>query len=199
MNDLRKWPCVIFWLLLIALYSYWTWTSQLNDFGGDSAVYLLTAQHWSFFGETNPAASQFAAATSFPPLYPLLLAVFAAGNAWLLAHQVTALCGVGSLFVLWRCLRVAEVPLVDSLVAIALLALVPGFYLQALYIHSEFLFLLFNSICLYAVSRLERETRVSFIVIASLSAAAAYLTRSIGWLRHWLYMFWCVARSENGW
>ena len=94
MNDLRKWPCVIFWLLLITLYSYWTWTTQLNDFGGDSAVYLLTAQHWSLFGETNPAAKQFVAATSFPPLYPLLLAFFAAGNAWLLAHQVTALCGV---------------------------------------------------------------------------------------------------------
>ena len=200
MNDLRKWPCIIFWLLLIALYSYWTWTSQLNDFGGDSAVYLLTAQHWSFFGETNPAASQFAAATSFPPLYPLLLAVFAAGNAWLIAHQVTAFCGVGSLFVLWRCLRVAEVPLVDSLAAIALLALVPGFYLQALYIHSEFLFLLFTSICLYAVSRLEREARVSFIVLASLSATAAYLTRSVGLsMVAALVVYVLVRRSKREW
>lgn len=180
MYDIKKWPCILFWGAMFALYSFWTWTHQLNDFGGDSAVYLLTAQHWSFFGQTNVAAAQFASATSFPPLYPILLTVFSAGDAWLRAHLVTAFCGVAALFVLWRCLRIVEIPLVDSLVSVALIALVPGFYSQALYIHSEFLFLLFISICLYAVSRLEREGKVSFIVLASLSATAAYLTRNVG-------------------
>lgn len=180
MYDIKKWLCILFWGAMVALYSFWTWTHQLNDFGGDSAVYLLTAQHWSFFGQTNVAAAQFAVSSSFPPLYPLLLAVFSAGDAWLLAHQITAFCGVAALFVLWRCLRIAEIPLVDSLVSVVLIALVPGFYSQALYIHSEFLFLLFISICLYAISRLERDGKVSFIVLASLSATAAYLTRSVG-------------------
>ena len=180
MSDIRKWPCILFWVLLAALYSYWAWTPQLNDFGGDSAVYLLTAQHWSLFGDTNPAAAQFASATSFPPLYPLLLAVFSAGRAWLLAHQITAFCAVVALFVLWRYLRFAEFPLVDSLIAVAIVALIPGFYFQALYIRSEFLFLLFVSICLYSVSRLERESKLVFIVAASLAATAACLTRSVG-------------------
>jgi hypothetical protein len=64
MNNVKKWSCVAFWVALFTLYSYWTWTSQLNDFGGDSAVYLLTAQHWSLWGEVNPAAAYFALTTS---------------------------------------------------------------------------------------------------------------------------------------
>ena len=68
----------------------------------------------------------------------------------------------------------------DSLFAVAVLAAVPGFYSQALYIHSEFLFLLFVSICLYAVLLLEREAKPSFVVLAALAASGAYLTRTIG-------------------
>ena len=180
MNNIEKWSAAVFWLFLCALYSFWAWTPQLNDFGGDSAIYLLTAQHWSFFGGTNPAAGQFAASTTYPPLYPLLLALFSAGRAWLLAHQITALCGVAALFVFWRCLRVAGLPFIDSLIAIALIALVPGVYLQALFIHSEFLFLLFVSICLYAVFRLEQKGSVNLVALASLAAAGAFLTRTVG-------------------
>lgn len=180
MDDIKKWPSSLFWISLCTVYSYWTWTSQLNDFGGDSAVYLLTAQHWSPFTNQNPAASQFATASTYPPLYPLLLALFSAGDAWLVAHQVTAFCGVATLFVLWRCLRVSGLPMADSLIAVAVLATIPGFYLQALYIHSEFLFMFFVSICIYAVCLLEREAKPMYIVIASLAAAGAYLTRSVG-------------------
>lgn len=180
MNDIRKWQCILFWGLLTALYSHWTWTPQLNDFGGDSAVYLLTAQHWTYPGSTNPAAAQFASATSFPPLYPFLLSLFSAGGALLLAHQITVLCAVGALFLLWRYLRASDFPLIDSLVAVALIAITPGVYSQALYIQSEFLFLLFVCLCLYAVTRLEREKSFVFVVAASLAAACACLTRSIG-------------------
>lgn len=180
MNDIRKWPCIIFWVLLYALYADWTWSYQLNDLGGDSAVYLLTAQHWSPFGITNPAAAQFASATSFPPLYPLLLALFAGGHSWLIAHQLTTMCGIASLFFLWRCLRVSGFPFSDSLIAVAVIALIPGFYLQALFIHSEFLFLLFVSICLYSVLLLEKSGGVGLVVLASLAAAGACLTRSVG-------------------
>ena len=166
--------------MLCVLASSWTWTHQLNGFGGDSAEYLLIAQRFSFFGDSNPAASQFASATSYPPLYPLLLALFSNGQNWLLAHQVTAFCGVAALFVLWHQLRVENCPLIDSLVVVGVIVLVPGFYSQALYIHSEFLFLLFVCLCLYAVSRLERETKLVFVVMASLAATGAYCTRTIG-------------------
>lgn len=180
MKDMNKWLCMLFWVLLCALYSYWAWTPQLNDFGGDSAVYLLTAQHWSFFSNTNPAAAQFASTTIYPPVYPLLLALFSAGQSWLIAHQITAFCGVASLFMLWCCLRVEGLRTVDSLVAVLVLALIPGFYMQAQYIHSEFLFLLFVSICLYAGFRLEHEGKTVFVVVASLAAAGAFLTRTVG-------------------
>ncbi len=180
MHDLRKWPCALFWLCVLVLYSHWTWTDLLNDFGGDSAEYLLLAQHWSWVGIDNPTAAQFASASSFPPLFPILLGLFAAGQNWLLAHQLVALCGVATLFVMWRQLRIEDIPLEDSLLSVALVALVPGFYSQALYIHSELLFLLFVSLTLYAVSRLESENKAVFTMVAALAAAGAYLTRSAG-------------------
>jgi Dolichyl-phosphate-mannose-protein mannosyltransferase len=180
MNNVKKWSCVAFWVALFTLYSYWTWTSQLNDFGGDSAVYLLTAQHWSLWGEVNPAAAYFALTTSFPPLYPLLLSLFSGGHSWLVAHQVTGFCGVTALLFIWRLLRHSGVPLIESLVAIAVIAMIPGFYMQALYIHSEFLFLMFVALCLYSAARLEQERKPTYIVIASLAAVGAYLTRSVG-------------------
>ncbi|MCY7389569.1 MAG: glycosyltransferase family 39 protein [Burkholderiales bacterium] len=177
---LRRSPTAFFWICLLALFSYWVWTPLLNDFGGDSAEYLLIAQHWSFFGEPNMASAQFAAATNYPPFYPLLLALFSGGQSWLIAHQITAFCGIAALFVLWRNFLVEDYPPVSSLIFVGIVALIPGVYSQALYIHSEFLFLLFVSLCLFAVSRLERETKLRFVVVASLAAAGAYLTRSIG-------------------
>ena len=180
MNDIKKWPCIVFWMLLFALYSYWTWTPQLNDLGGDSAVYLLTAQHWSFFGDVNPAAARFASASIYPPLYSGLLALFASGQAWLVAHQITAFCGIASLFVLWRWLRIEGFPFFDSLIVIAVVALVPGIYLQALYIHSEFLFMFFVCICLYAIACFEREPNPRFVLVASVASAGACLTRTAG-------------------
>jgi hypothetical protein len=180
MNDLKRWPCIVFWLVLCAIYSYWTWTHHLNDFGGDSAVYLLTAQHWSLWGHENPAAGYFASTTTFPPLYPIVLSLFSAGQNWLVAHQITVFCGVAALFVLWRILRVSGVSLLESIIAIAVVALIPGFYSQALYIHSEFLFVLFVLVCWYFILRLETEQKLIFVIGASLAATAAYLTRSVG-------------------
>lgn len=200
MKDIRTWPCIVFWSLLYLLYAYWTWSYQLNDLGGDSAVYLLMAQHWSPFGVTNPAAAQFASATSFPPLYPLLLAFFAGGDSWLIAHQLTTMCGIASLFFLWRCLRVSGFPLPDSLIAIAIIAFIPGFYTQALYIHSEFLFLLFISLCLYSVLLLEKVGGIGFVVLASLAAAGACLTRSAGAsLVVALFVYVLICRPKREW
>ncbi len=171
---------LLFWIVVLSLYSSWTWTSEINDYGGDSAMYLLTAQHWSPLGSHNAAAAHFASMSIFPPLYPLLLALFSAGDKWLIAHQITAFCGVAALFLCWKWLRISEFPMLESLAAIVLLATIPGFYLQALYIHSEFLFILFVALCIYAICLLERDGKGIHVVIAALAALGAYLTRSAG-------------------
>ena len=61
--------------LLGAAVLWWGASTILADFGGDNAVYWLTANFWSPWGGHVAAAEQFAHGTIYPPLYPLVLAV----------------------------------------------------------------------------------------------------------------------------
>ncbi|MBK6659207.1 MAG: hypothetical protein IPG43_14110 [Proteobacteria bacterium] len=78
---------------LLMLFTLW-WAGSgtlLADFGGDNAVYFLTANHYSPYGVAHAAAAQFAAQSVYPPLYPWLLAMTGGGTSLAAAHLVTSL------------------------------------------------------------------------------------------------------------
>jgi hypothetical protein len=79
-------------LVLAVAYLIWGWSSVLGDFGGDNAVYLLTAQYLSPYAPASDLAAQFARGSAFPPLFPLLLALTGGGESLLTAHIVTVSC-----------------------------------------------------------------------------------------------------------
>ena len=83
---------------MLALFTLW-WAGSgtlLADFGGDNAIYFLTANHHSPYGVAHPAAAQFASGSVYPPLYAWLLALTGGGTSLAAAHRVTALIIIGT-------------------------------------------------------------------------------------------------------
>ncbi|MBI2802874.1 MAG: hypothetical protein HYX63_21810 [Gammaproteobacteria bacterium] len=74
--SLPRWPEIVVWSLLTGLAFAWSASDYLPDFGGDAAVYWLTANHWSPYGAPSPMAAEIAATSKYPLLYPALLAMF---------------------------------------------------------------------------------------------------------------------------
>ncbi|MFT5392614.1 MAG: hypothetical protein ACI8PT_002812, partial [Gammaproteobacteria bacterium] len=60
-------------ILLTYLYLVWTGGGELAGLGGDNAIYLLTAQHFSPWSAPSEVAQYFARHSQYPPLLPLTL------------------------------------------------------------------------------------------------------------------------------
>jgi hypothetical protein len=73
-------------------------TTDPGDFGGDNAVYLLTAQYFSPYAPRTALAAHIAQGSLFPPLFPLLLAL--TGSAESLGQPIG--CAPGNLCVLQK-------------------------------------------------------------------------------------------------
>ena len=166
--------------LLLAVFTLW-WAGSgtgLADFGGDNAVYFLTANHYSPFGTAHAAAAEFAAQSIYPPLYPWVLALTGGGTSLAAAHRVTAgiilLAGL-AVFMVARALGLSRA-LALAIVAVSALARIT--LLEGLEIHSEHLYL---ALWMTAVALLVgRELRPPALYAAALAIGAAYLTRSFG-------------------
>lgn len=164
--------------LLLVGFAGWSWSTQLADFGGDNAVYWLTANHFSPWGTTHPTAAHFAAKSVFPPLFPVLLAMTGGGASLLGAHLVSAL-------LLWfGLLAFGHLLLRMGFGPLAALGLVVGFastrttLYEALQIHSEHLYLALTMLALgFALSA---SSRRNALYLCAGCVAAAYLTRTSG-------------------
>lgn len=167
-------------VLLCGIYYIWGWSHVLADFGGDNAYYLLIAKHFSPWSAHSDVATYFAIHSHFPPLYPLVLAIFGGGESLLVAHLVTVSCLLLALVVFYAWLRLLDVPVLVAGLLIFLFALMFGTYMQALYVLSENLYLFLTLACLMAVAAYERYKQLVWLWIAAASLAAAILTRSAG-------------------
>jgi hypothetical protein len=171
---------VAVFLLLASAYYLWTWSDNLRDLGGDSAIYLLTAQYYSPWSAHSDVAADFARASSYPPLFPLLLGGAGLGGNVAVAHAVTTsfLLSVVLLFYVWlRALRQSQLAAGMSALVFMLL---PGTYAQALSILSENLYLLCTLFALVAVAHFETERDVRWLWAAVVGVALSMLTRSAG-------------------
>jgi hypothetical protein len=163
-------------VLLGAALIGWAWSPILADFGGDNAVYWLTAQHWSPWSQHSEVAAYFANSSIYPPLYPALLALSGGGDSVLVAHVVSAFTLAVALFAInaycatlalgWRC----AIGVVFAFVAARITLM------EALQLHSEHLYLALSISALALFLREPGSTRALYA--AALCVAAAYLTRT---------------------
>ncbi len=196
------WPALI---LLAGAYSFICWTDRLNDVAGDSAIYMLTAQHFSPFMATSEAAQFFAETSPYPPLYPFLLALFGGAGHLLVAHQLTALMALLAVaaFLLW--MRAERLPSGTALAATVVVAIMPGLLLHIHYLLSEALFMLFGTVALWQIARAEQADSGEkngqakyHLSYAALSLSASVLTRSfaIAWIG--AFMLYLLLRRPRG-
>jgi hypothetical protein len=181
--------------LALATFTLW-WAGSghlLADFGGDNAVYFLTANHYSPYGTPHAAAAEFAATSIYPPLYPWLLAVTGGGLSLAAAHRVTALIIVLVGVALYRWTRALGLSPVEAGAIVLVSALARISLLEGLELHSEHLYL---ALWLTAAALLAQpQPQARAIVLAALCVGAAYLTRSFGITMVASFVLWLWLRQ----
>ncbi len=166
-------------VLVVFLYAL-SWNSRAAGFLSDDAVYLLMADGFSPYRAANSALFHYVMRGSlFPPLYPILLALFGGGSAALLvSHWITTTTLVLSLLVfgLWAYRETG-----NRLVAIWLLlvlGVLPKTLLHNLELLSEYPYLLFSLTALWLAARGPTTWRRNAAIAICVGLAA--VTRSAG-------------------
>jgi len=165
--------CIVF-----VLYFIWSFSPVLAQFGGDNATYFLTAKLFSPYTQSSPVSEYFAAHSQYPPLYPLLLALFGGGDSILIAHLVTTIFLIAAMLVMYRWGINLSFGRIHSLALVVIFAMTPGTYMQALSILSENLYLLLSlsGLCVITFKKNIKE----WLWVAALMIACASMTRSAG-------------------
>lgn len=167
-------------LTIFAAYVAWAWSSVLGGFGGDNAIYLLSAQYLSPFSDHSAVSAAFFKSGPYPPLYPLVLAMTGGGQSLLSAHLVTATCLIVALYLLYRWQRALALSRAEATAISALIAMVPGVYLQSLEILSENLYLCLTLLALFSYERANTSSGNRWLAVTALAVASAMLTRTAG-------------------
>jgi len=178
-----KLPAALGWLLagvVVLGYGYLGLGTVLPDLFGDNAAYWLTAQGWSPWQPPSTLAQDFARASTYPPLYPLLLA-WAGGAASLqAAHMVTVAMLLAGFIALWWFARRAGL---DGLAAAGVTLTFACLHVvrrEGLDLHSEPLYLLLTMLALGLALRLRAAPHALTALLLGLAVAGALLTRSCG-------------------
>lgn len=185
---------------LLALFTLW-WAGSgtlLADFGGDNAVYFLTASHYSPYGAPHPAAAEFAARSVYPPLYPWLLAISGGGGSLAAAHRVTAVMIILAGVAVYGFARALAEARGVAMTVVAMCALARITLLEGLELHSEHLYLL----CWASAALLLGAARPTprALLLAGCAVAGAYLTRSFGLsLVASLALWLAITRPPRAW
>jgi hypothetical protein len=165
---------------IACLYLFWTWTSELVGLGGDNAYYVLTARYFSPYSPTSEVPHYFATHNQYPPLYPLLLGLSGGADNLLVAHVVTTLFLLAAFGLLYWYARLLGATVAAAGALIVAFAALPGTYTQALYLHSENLFLMFTLLALALTMTGEVTRCTHYFLLAAVAIAATALTRSAG-------------------
>ena len=167
-------------LAIVLAYGGLGFSTVLADFGGDSAAYWLTAQGWSPWFPATSLQREFAAASTYPPLHPLLLAWVGASQTLLAAHLATVLVLLGGIAALaWFCRRAGLDGLATTGIVLTYACCATVRY-EGLDLHSEPLYLLLSMAALALGASLARRPNVRVALVLGLLVAGALLTRSAG-------------------
>ena len=170
---------ISFLALAVFLFAL-SWNSEYAGYHSDDAFYLLVADGFSPYRHVDSDLTRYAMSQSlFPPLYPLLLAVFGGGGGDLLvSHWITTATLLAALLVLGFWARFeTERPWLAIWLA-SIFALLPGTLLLDLQIFSEFPYLLLTLLALWLARR--GETSAWNVSAIALCVGLAAITRSAG-------------------
>ncbi len=185
---------------MLALFTLW-WAGSgtlLADFGGDNAVYFLTANHYSPYGIAQAAAAEFAARSVYPPLYAWLLALCGGGLSLAAAHRVTALIIIAAGIAVYGLARALGLSRGVAMAVLVLSALARITLLEGLEIHSEHLYLACWASAALLLTR--QRPRSNALLLAGLAVGAAYMTRSFGLSLVASLLLWLlVQRPRRAW
>jgi hypothetical protein len=172
------------------------WQPTLATFADDSVSYLVMAQGFSPWQAASPAvAAAFAREASYPPLFPLLLALVGAAHHTAWAHALTALllaAAIPLVYVLG--VRWLEDRRAAAVVALCVV-LLPSLWINAKGILSEPLFCLLLLATFYVADVAEKET--DRIWLLALLMAAMALTRTAALPMIAVYALWAVTRRAT--
>lgn len=177
---IRHWPALLVLALVGAVAFPATWSGELADLGGDSALYLLAARHFAPYAPADPVAQAFAADSQFPPLYPLVLALGGGALDLHVAHAVTTVCLLGALAAFYATLLGLGLSRPLAVATVVLFVILPGTVAPALQLKSESLYLALSLGGLALLSRAARSNRLRDYWLATALLAAALMTRSVG-------------------
>jgi hypothetical protein len=157
------------------------WQPGLDSLYDDSVSYLLMAQRFTPFHALDPAVAGAAMQEKYPPVFPLLLAFTGGAYDWRIAHAVVALCFAASVVLLGLLACELMRSHILGVLAACAFALLPGSWLIAKGILSEYPFIALTLATLW-MHRRHGEGAVSNRAAAAFGIvmAAVVLTRSIG-------------------
>jgi hypothetical protein len=165
----------------------------LATFADDSVSYLVMAQVFSPWQAASPAvAAAFAGEATYPPLFPLVLALVGAAHDIAWAHVLTALILAAALPLAWllgaRWLESRGA----AAGAVLALALLPALWINAMGILSEPLFCV---LLLGIFLSLESERKRPWL--AALLMAGMLLTRAAALVPVLAYAGWVLTRKDS--
>ena len=194
-NFLRGAIIAASFVALACFYAFWSWSTVLADFGGDNAVYWLTANYWSPWGTAIAPAGYFASTSIYPPLYPIVLAALGGGESLIVAHIVSAGFIVLAFIAIYRFAIGVGVNWWVALTLVVLFAGTRITLIEALQIHSEHLYLVltYTALCL-AQHKGDRRT----LYLAAACVAGAFLTRTFGLTLAVTFLAWLAITRSRG-
>lgn len=200
----RHWAILLVLAVVAALYFPWSHNDALGLPFADAPNYLMMAQHYTLGGHTDPIYAQTASAARFPPLYPLTLAICGAAEDLLRAHALTTSFLLLGLLAVYAWLREVQIERALAALLVLTFAAVPGSWLAALSIQSEYLYLALSFGALALMASHLRNGRPQALYGAALLVCAAILARTVGisllpplallvWRARWRTGLWAAA------
>jgi len=183
---------IVIFVLVSVAYLYHVWGHELASWEGDELIYILTAEYLSPWTDPSEIASHMARNSKFPPLFPLILGLVGGGGSIVAANIVTAILMTLSFVMIFFWLLEERLTEWKAFALVFLFALLPGTYMQALFVSSEGLYLILSFGCLLAVVKAENSTGNFYLIVAALCIAAATLTRSAGWALFVAFAFYLM-------
>lgn len=192
-------PLAALLVALTAVYLPWSWSGELSSLGGDSAVYVLSAEHYAPYLPADPVAASIERESQFPPLYPLVLVLAGGARNLHVAHAATTLCLVAAFAAFHALLLAVGLRRGLALATMALFAVMPGTLIQALQLKSEPLYLALSTCGLAVLYRASAAGRSGLYWIATALFGGALLTRSAGFALLPALLIVLLRRRPSGW
>jgi len=171
---------VVLLALVIPAYFAWGWGATVGQLGSDGPSYLMMANHYAHGHAADPVYSAMAAYSRFPPLYPLLLSWCHAADDFQRAHAITTSCLILALIALYVWLFLEGMSSKKSTLLVLLFAALPGSWLAALTIQTEYLYMLWSLLAIALMVEYQRSRAIKVLYGVAIIIALATLTRTIG-------------------